>query len=217
LPLKLPEQNVRDYAHGLAFKLACEQMAGIADIKEQCLKSGAQYITQEKAILIDYLGQKYRISLPGCGVSLTDSGEAVPVRDRILLLHYFTRARGTNFSGKVITYKDLPEGINYFPVFAKRAIKPLVDCFGKQPHRLLQAAEKLGGRKTGIGDTSVTINAFSRVPVTIVLWHGDKEFAPEGSLMFDGSISDYLSNDDIHALCEDIAWRLVGLAKTGGD
>ena len=159
----------------------------------------------------------HRISFPDGEVSLTTGDEEVPLRDKILILHYFIRAKGTPLSRKKITYKELPDGINYFPVFAKRAIQPLVTFFGNEPEQLLKTAEILGGRKASYGDTAVTINAFSRVPVTIVLWQGDAEFAPEGSLMFDSTISDYLTNDDIHTLCENIAWRLVRLLKTGGD
>ena len=214
--LTLPEQNVREYAHGLAYRLAREQLAGIDDIEQQCLKSGAQYLASEKAIIINYLNQSYRISLPDAEVSFTTGEEAVPIRDKILILHYFTRAKGTPLSDKLITYKELPDGINYFPVFAKRAIKPIVNYFGNEPHRLLDIASTLGGRKTDYGDTAVTINAFKQVPVTIVLWQGDAEFPSEGSLMFDRTISDYLTNDDIHTLCENIAWRLVRLLK-GGD
>ena len=215
--LTLPKQSVREYAHGLAYKLACEQLANIADIEQQCLKSGAQYIPSQKVIIIDHLNQSYRISFPDGEVSLTTGEEAVPMRDKILILHYFTRAKGTPLSNKMITYKELPEGINYFPVFAKRAIKSIVNYFGTEPHRLVDIAGTLGGHQADYGDAAVTINAFSRVPITIVLWQGDAEFAPEGSIMFDSTISDYLTNDDIHTLCEIIAWRLVGLLKTGGD
>lgn len=214
--LTLPEQNVREYAHELADQLAREQLAAIDDIERQCRKSGAQYIASEKAIIIDHLNRSYRISFPDGEVSLT-TGEEVPIRDKILILHYFTRAKGTPLSNNTITYKELPNGINYFPAFTKRAIKPLVTFFGNEPERLLKTAEILGGRKADYGDAAVTINAFSRVPVTIVLWQGDEEFPPEGSLMFDSTISDYLTNDDIHTLCENIAWRLVRLLKTGGN
>ena len=48
--------------------------------------------------------------------------------------------------------------------------------------------------------------------MTFVLWRGDAEFPPEGSILFDSNVSNYLSNDDIHALCEGIAWRLVRTA-----
>jgi len=207
---------VREYAHGLAYKLAREQLASIDDIEQQCRKSGTQYIASEKAIIIDHLNQSYRISFPDGEVSLTTEGE-VPKRDKILILHYFTQAKGTPLSNKTITYKELPDGINYFPVFAKRAIQPVLTFFGNEPELLLKTAEILGGSKVDYGDVAVTINAFSRVPVTFVLWQGDAEFAPEGSIMFDSTISDYLTNDDIHTLCENIAWRLVRLLKTGGD
>jgi hypothetical protein len=215
--LTAPEQNVREYAHELAYKLACEQLARIDDIEKQCRKSGAKYIPSEKAIIIDHLNQSYRISLPDGEVSFASGGEDVQMRDKILILHYFTQAKGTPLSNKTITYKELPDGIIYSPVFAKRAIQPVVTFFGDKPEQLLKTAEVMGGRKADYGDVAVTINAFSRVPVTIVLWQGDEEFAPEGSLMFDSTISDYLTNDDIHTLCEKIAWRLVRLLKTGGD
>ena len=207
----------REQGFGLSYKLACEQLTQISDIQEQCRKSGAQYVPSEKSIIIDHLNQTYRISLPHGEVSFITGGEAVPVRDKILLLDYFIRAKGTPLSNKLITYKELHDGINYFPTFAKRAIKPVVTFFGSEPSQLLKAAEVLGGYKAEYGDVAVTINAFKHVPVTIALWQGDEEFAPEGSVMFDSTISDYLTNDDIHTLCENIAWRLVRLLKTGGD
>lgn len=208
---------MREYAHGMAYNIAREQLANIDDIEKQCLKSGAQYIATEKVIIIDHLNQSYRISLPDAEVSFMAGGEDVPIRDKILILHYFIRSKGTPLTGKLITYQELPDGINYFPVFTKRAIKPILTFFGNEPEQLLKAAKSLGGRKADYGDVAVTINAFNRVPVTIILWQGDEEFAPEGSIMFDSSISDYLTNDDIHTLCENIAWRLVRLLKTGGD
>jgi hypothetical protein len=215
--LTVPERSVREYAHELAYKLACEQLAGIADVAEQCRKSGARYTSAKKTIIIEYLNRSYRIGFPGGEVSLADSEEAVPIRDKILLLHYFTRAKGTALSGKIITYKELHEGINYYPTFFKRAIDPIVAHFKGEPQKLLDIAETLGGRKAGYGDIAVTIDAFPYVPLTIVLWHGDKEFPPEGNIMFDSTIPDYLPTEDITILCEVIAWKLVRLLKTGGD
>jgi hypothetical protein len=212
--LTVPEQNVREYAHELAYQLAREQLAGIADIAEQCRKSGARYTASEKAITIKYLQRPYHIGFPGGEVSLADSEEAVPIRDKILILHYFTRARGTPLSGRTITYKELHDGINYYPTFAKRTIQPLVTYFGKEPGPLLKTAATLGGHRADYGDMAVTIDAFPRVPVTLVLWRGDAEFPAEGSIMFDSTVADYLSNDDIHTLCENIIWKLVRLAQS---
>lgn len=209
--LTLPRQKNYEYGHELAYKLAGEQLAKIDDIEQQCGKSEAQYqeIDSKKVIIIEYLNQSYLITLPDIEISLTDSEEKVPIRDKVLILHYLTSAKGSPATNKLITYRELPEGANYFPTFSKRAIKPLLHHFGKEPHRLVDAAEKLGGHKVDYGDVAVTINAFRRVPITLVLWKGDSELAPEGSIIFDATISDYLSTEDITVLCEIITWRLI--------
>jgi len=212
--LPLPKQRNYEYGYELAYKLACEQ-ARISDIDELCLRSSARYqvIDSQKVIILKYLNRSYQITFPDIGISLIDNKQEVPIRDKILILHYLTSAKGTPISNKLITYKELPEGASYFPTFAKRAIKPLLDHFGKEPHLLLDVAQKLGGNKAEYGDVAVTINAFSYVPITLVLWRGDEEFAPDGSILFDSTISDYLSTEDINVLCETIAWRLVKFSK----
>ena len=216
-PLTLPTGKAVEYGYEFAYRLAREQLAKIDDIEQQCLRSGARYTDSPKGITIEYLNRPYQIALPDGEVSSTTGDEAIPPRDRILILDYFNRAKGSPLSNRLITYKELPDGIHYYPIFYKRAIKPLVDHFGDQPHLLPEIAGILGGRKADYGDASVMINAFPHVPITLVLWKGDAEFNPEGNLMFDSTVSDYLSNDDLHVLCEIIAWRLVKLLKTGGD
>ena len=213
--MPLPNQRNYEYGHKFAYKLACEQLLKIDDINQQCLRSGAQYqvIDSEKIVILEYLNQSYQIVLPDVRISLIDSEEEVSIRDKILILHYLTLAKGTPLTNKQIAYKELPEGAVYFPTFSKRAVKPLVDYFGEEPQRLVGAAEKLGARKVDYGDLAVTIYAFRYVPITLVLWRGDDEFPPAGSVLFDSTISDYLASEDINVLCETIAWKLVGFLK----
>lgn len=215
----MTNQNTYEYGYELAYKLACEQLARLEDVEQQCLRSGAQYLSidSRKEIMVEYLNQPYRITLPDIEVSLTNSEEPAPLKDKILILHYLIRAKGTPISHKLITYKELPEGVSYFPTFFKRAVKPIVDNFGTEPHLLADAAAKLGGQKVNYGDTAVAIDAFSKVPITFVLWRGDEELPPEGNILFDSTISDYLHVEDINMLCEVIAWRLVKLPRVGGD
>lgn len=214
----LPGQKNHEYGYELAYKLAREQLVKIDDIEQQCLRSGARYqvVDSRQVIIIEYLNQSYQITLPDIDISLKNSEEKVPLRDKILILHYLTLAKGTPVTNKIIAYKELPQGANYFPTFHKRAIKPLLDYFSKEPHRLVEVAGKLGGYKADYGDVSVTINAFSQVPITLVLWRGNDEFPPEGNILFDSTIPNYLSTEDINVLCEAIAWRLVKLLKAEG-
>ncbi len=209
----LSPPNQRDYQYGyeLAYRLASTELAKIDDLKKLCLKSGAQLKIAgiQTVISLVYLNSVYQIRFPDISVSLVSSKEPVSLRDKLLILHYLRRAKGSPITNKIITFKELPEGASYFPNFSQRAVKPLLDNFNKEPHRLLDAALKLGGHKADYGDAAVTINAFSRLAITLVLWQGDDEFAPRGSILFSSTISDYLSTEDITVLCETITWRLV--------
>ncbi|NWF77993.1 MAG: DUF3786 domain-containing protein [Chloroflexi bacterium] len=191
----------------VSYKLACEKLAKI-DIEQQCRKSGAQYVEPNK-VVIHYLNQLYHIMLPDVKILLADGSTEASLRDKILILHYFTGAKGTPATGKMITYKQLPGGISYFPAFSQRAITPLVKNFGQNPELLRKVTAKLGCREADYGDIAVTISAFDRVPITLVLWRGDEELAPNGNILFDANISDYLSTEDIAVLTETIVWKLV--------
>jgi hypothetical protein len=203
------EAKDRDYGYGLAVKLAREQLAQ-TDIAGQCRRSGARLLPDRKAVAVDFLDQTFHISLPDGLV--TQGDKEAPVRETILVLHYFLQARGTPLTGDPITFKELPEGSGYYPTFYQRAIKPLVSRFGGKQEEMVKVAEKLNGRPAGYGDASVTIDAFKKVPITFVLWRGDDEFPPEGSILFDRSISDYLPTEDITAICQIISSRLINAA-----
>ena len=208
--------SLQQESYKLAYKLVCEQLAGM-DMEEQCRRSGAQYVSygseamkqSPTKIIIEYLNRAYLITFGDIEVSLASSNEEVPLKDKILILRYLTSAKGTLATGKLITFKQLPGVVSYFPVFSQRTIGPLLNCFGKEPELLIDTAAKLRGYKANYGDVSVTINAFPRVPITIALWRGDDEFPSNGSIMFDANISDYLSIEDICVLCETITWRLI--------
>ncbi len=206
----------RDYKYGqeAAFRLAGQKLASI-NIEQQCRRAGAEYkITDGKeTVKLDYLDKSYRITLPQMETVCTEDGRPAQPRDKLLILHYILNADGSPLSGRLVTYKEIPSATTYFPTFQKRTVNPLLDSFGKSSDRLVAAAKTMGGAGADYGDVAVTINAFSRVPLTLVLWRGDEEFPAEGSILFDSSITGYLSAEDITVLCEIIAWKLV---KAGG-
>ena len=211
----LSTENERSvYNLDLAYGLACEQLVKV-DIKQQCQRSDSQYQVRDsqKTITLKYLNQSCQITLPDIEVSFVDSAEKVPIRDKILILHYLTQAKGTVATNELITFRELSGGNVYHPTFAKRTMKPLSERFGKEPALLVSAGERLGGQQADYGDTAVTINAFSRVPITLVLWQGDDEFPPQLNLLFDANISDYLETEDVTILCETITWRLISYLR----
>ncbi len=207
----IPGQKNYEQANLLAYKIACEQLAGIDDIESQCLKSGAEYRVTDsrRAVVIRYLNQSYLITIPDGEISPTDSAGEIPIREKLLIIHYFISAKGTPAAGRPINFRELPEGNIYSPTFNQRTIRPLLNNFAAEPDRLVEISKMFGGKRADYGDTAVTINAFERVPITIVLWLGDDELAPQGNILFDATVSDYLPTEDITVLCETITWKLI--------
>jgi hypothetical protein len=212
----------------LAYRLAREKLSGM-DIEQQCLRSGANYFHPDK-VTIEYLNQSYVMSIPSMEISLKDrlnhsegqnpvsaferqeSSADINLKDSILILHYLITAKGTANTGKLIGFRQVPGGLFEHASFSREVLTPLVEHFGREPERLVEAATNLGGSKAGYGDVAVTINAFPKVSVVIVLWRGDDEFAPNASMLFDSTVVDYLSTEDMSVLCERI---VEGLTQSG--
>ncbi len=162
---------------------------------------------------LPFLGTHYVIRAPNGEVRYRDPGEKEPALwERIIVLHYFTTADGSPLSQKWITVKEIPDSRLYLPNFEKRAVVPLLGRFGKQPEEIREPARKLGGRTADIGDISVTIPVFPRVPITLVIWKGDEEFPPRVNILFDEAIVNYLPTEDIILASQMLAFRLIGLA-----
>lgn len=207
----LADQRNFEYAHTQALNLAVRDLVGVPDIREQCLRCGAQCRKSgsRKIITLQYLACRYRITLPDVEISLADGPAPVPLKTRVILLHYLARAKGTPLAGKLISFRELPYGADYNRTFVKRTVDPLLEHFGKDLERLVKSAAGLGGISAGYGDSAVTVNTFPRVPITIAMWRGDDEFPPRCSLLYDATVSDYLSTEDITVASEALVWTLV--------
>ena len=206
--IPIPDNKNWEYSNNQSFQIAAEQLRKTGDFTAICEKSGSLWDASRQTIALKYLGRDITITIPDITFTAGESSE-IPIRERILILHYLLNARGTPQTGQSVTFKELFEGPNYFRTFTQRTIKHLIADFSERPEKLLESAISYGGKKTGYGDVSVTIPAFSRVQVTLVVWRGDDEFPADGSVLYDSSVSDYLPTEDIIVLTETIVWRLV--------
>jgi len=199
--------NTRDQGYELAYKLARQQLAAM-DLEQQCFRSGAQYVPPDR-VLLAFLNRPYLVSLPNIEVYSQETGSEVPLKDGIVILHYLVTAKGTPPTNRFVTFRDLPGCVSYFPVFNQLVINPILKGFAREPDLLVDAAVSMGGLRASYGDASVTVNAFSRIPVTIVMRRGDEEFPPSCTIMFDANVSDYLPTEDIRDVSAAITRKLV--------
>lgn len=197
--------------YSVAHSVALERFQK-GSIEEMIHFSG--YEADEQGINIDFMGQKFSLEHPG-GVFKAKPGarEELPLFVQILILHYLSGNTRQAEGGKLVSYKELPGGEVYNEPFINRSIRPLVHSFGQTPEKMLKAAQHIGGKKNTLGDVSVTINVFPKVPVTLVLWKGDEEFPPAGTILFDESISQILHIEDCAVLASAVVSCLKVLAK----
>jgi hypothetical protein len=205
-------EDISKESFELAFKLASEKLTKLTP-QEICKRSGASLLEQNR-IMLHYLNRPYQVAIPSGEMSRMDGEEDIPIKDRILILHYLTQATGAPFTNQLIAYSQIQGGNFYCPAFLQRTLDPILKAFGNKPERLLEIAPKLGGEKASYGDVSVIIYAFPFVRILILLWRGDQEVPPGGNILFDKNITDYLSTEDIVVLSETLIWKLIHLAKS---
>jgi len=205
-------EDISKESFELAFKLASEKLASMTP-EELCKRSGARPVDRN-SIMLHYLNRPYQVAIPSGDMSLMDGEENIPVKDRILILHYLTQATGAPLANQLIAYSQIQGGNFYCPAFQKRTLDPILKCFGNRPELLLDVAKRLGGDKSGYGDLSVSMDVFPFVRIVIILWRGDDEVAPGGNILFDKNITDYLSTEDIVVLSESLIWKLINLVKS---
>ncbi len=181
------------------------------NLEERCQKAGVPLEGEEtRRISIPFLGMVYSLSVEDDTLFFDES---VKLQDQVLLLHYLITATGTPVTDKWITFREVPSGPFYYSPFVKRAIAPLVSCFGNAPEGLERVAPQMGHMITTPGDKALKVQALPRVPVVLSLWKGDDEFPPDGNVYFDASVTSYLTTEDIAYLAGAVVYKTIGLAR----
>jgi len=188
--------------------------------KQQAEQSGSLWVPSESgpkgsgSVELPFLSTTYVIQGPEGEVFYKKKGGKEPALwEKIIVLHYFSTADGSPLTQKWISVKEIPDSRLYLPNFEKRAVSPLLGRFRNSPEEMLEAARALGGRKADVGDVSVTVPVFPRVPITVLFWKGDEEFPPRLQILFDQTIVRYLPTEDIILASQMLAFRLIGLAS----
>jgi hypothetical protein len=192
-----------------SFDLACASIKGM-NLEERAKKAGADYQKGEDGgrITVHFFLQPYQILFPRLEF-YSPSKKVVSLVTRILLLHYLIRADGSPLAGKWVAYKDIPGGMLYAGVFARRVTEPLQRKFGKSAKLFKETGIQSGAELVEVGDASFILYAFPHVPLQYVLWEGDEEFPPSVQLLFDASVEHYLTLEDIVVLGQVTTGRLI--------
>lgn len=196
-----------------AYRKACGKLL-VLDAEIVCQNTKAVYEKEMKTYVIRYFNHPYRIRCADEAVSFDENPAEPTTTEKVLMLHYLINAQSKPLSGKNISFKEVPNGGSiYYSTFRKRAVDPLVKTFSEDLQSFKEAASALNGAAEGFGDASTTIYVFPFVPVTYVIWQGDEEVSPTGTILFDSSVSYFLPVEDIVLAASFGAYKLIGAKK----
>lgn len=196
----------------VAYNFAVEKLQQ-KDPVEIARNAGVKYNSEVQSFTVPYLGENFTVTYPDGQIRFVDRNDNPPLTVIILILHYLINSNGAPVQGKWISFKELPDGAIYNEPFGRRAIKPMLNLFADKQEEFLRLAETLGGHRQKLGDSSVTITPFPRIPITFVIWGGDDEFPPSGNILFDASAHCYLPTEDFAMMSGLIIYHLGELLQ----
>lgn len=210
----MPTQLDYETARQIAVETLLKQ-----DLERCCANAGLSLESvspETKRVCIPYIGHNYTLTVQKDGVVFNEARSPLKISDEVLLLHYLITARGVPLSEEWITFREVPSGSFYYASFVKRAIVPLVRCFGERPSLLNEVSGAVGQILDSPGDIALKVFGLPRVPVVLSLWKGDEEFPPEANVYLDRSISSYLSTEDIAYLSGAVVYKTIGISRQLG-
>jgi len=166
-----------------------------------------------KKIRIPVLGEEYVVSLDD--KKIEHPGEAADEHIfgamTVLVLHYLINAKPKTLRNKLISYRELPDGMVFYNAFRSIAIEPIANEFGEDLDKFEEKAKAsaLNGQKVKLGEIAFEFKIFPRVPVTYILWGGDEEIAASANILFDESASEHLHTEDLAEVGEVITHLLI--------
>jgi hypothetical protein len=170
----------------IALKKAWGAVQGI-DIKQEYIK---------------FLNSEYEIDYAEKNI-ISMSGNA-PAKDyyKLLILHYIANEnRVLDISNdKWMSFKEMDGGEAYFPAFKKRAIEPILKKYGDNPSGIFERCKYFNAEKIDTGTAAISISAFPKIKIAVILWAKDDEFSAECNMLFNADAREILPTEDIAVL-----------------
>ena len=203
---KLPEQDNYEIAYNKAVSILSEM-----DINIISSNSGAEIVDNgnSKYLELVFINNKVRIFHPHVDIDYIERDDEISLWHKILILHYLVQAKGMPLSEEQITFRQLSGGTGYYPAFQNRSTALLLKRFKGNFADFIIAGERIGGIRDEYGDYSLIFRPFPNVKLTFVLWDVCNEFPAEGNIIFDSSIADYFTTEDIAVLCSIISIMII--------
>ncbi len=196
----------RPYEHYLA---AYKEM----DPKEISERTGIPYDEENRKFTVCFMGSTYLVSFPDYEIShVEDEIGVYPLEEamnaKIFIIRYLAERFAAPFSGKFLTYHDVPWGEVYFRQFQGRCLMRFAFSYGNKLEHFQKVMEHLGTEKSTEGDCSYKLEFMNNLFIKFILWEGDDEFPPSSQILFSDNFAVSFAAEDL-AVAGDIAINMM--------
>jgi len=176
-----------------------EQLVSLDGYKTAA-RAKCQYLTNPERYVVKLLNTEYVVDLADKQIfSVRDSSEPAEFLQQLCVLAYLINAQDLPLANKLVRAEALPGGQFFFRGIHSLPTEKLEKAFGEHPEALHQIAEQFRAKRCDFGDASIQLYILPRIPLTVVVWKGDKEFDARASILFDQTAAAHLPLDALLA------------------
>ena len=172
------------------------------DGQETARRAKCQYITNPERYVITLLNTDYVVSFSDRQIfSVQPESEPTSAEflEQLCILAYLINSKDVPLANRLVRAETLRGGEFFFRGLHGLPTEKLEEAFGQCPDKLFDVAERFDAERRDFGDASIQLYVLPRIPLTMVIWRGDEEFAARASVLFDQSSADQLPLDALLA------------------
>lgn len=192
-----------------------KEKAAEADLAEAASRVGGQYA--KGWLTIRVLGKDFRLSQEG----RISADIHVNPWVTIPVLNYVLQSKGLPVAGEWVSFRELPSGRSWYPLFAQRCEKPMKEVADGYPNLFADMLDIFDGRQIESqfkSDISIVLHPLPKLPLLVCYWKPEEELESSLHLFFDRTAEDNLPIGSIHALGSGLAQMFEKIARRhGGD
>ncbi len=188
-----------------------QQLAKLKGVKV-ATDAQCQYSKSSEQYNILFLNEAYTVSVPDKEM-LSSTGQEAGFIEQLCVLSYLINAVDVPEADKLVKGDSLAGGEFFFKGVHALETATLEECFGECPGLLYDVVESFDAIRCEFGDASIRLYAFSRLPLTIVIWQSDDEFPARASILFDKTADKQLPLDALLAITNYTVQALVAAAE----
>ncbi|MHC4625121.1 MAG: DUF3786 domain-containing protein [Planctomycetota bacterium] len=186
------------------------------DGEQTARRAKCRYVDESKRCILVLLNKEYAVDLSNRQVAAAADGAAAGFGEELCILAYLINSRDLPVAEKLTPPERLPGGQFFFRGPHELPTDKLEEVFGERPERLYEVLDEFGAQRREYGDASIELHILPRVPMTVVIWRADEEFAARASILFDETAAEQLALDALWMAANLAVKALVQAADASG-